>query len=111
MQILRDALVLGCGREHDARQTANMLASTRACETGEEECEAVLEQEQSGTLPSTGGPEDVYLATQKSILNLTVSRHELPVQAYDLLDPRTLESNSPVLPDKIVAEKVACLHV
>jgi hypothetical protein len=59
LQILRDALVLGCGREHDARRTANMLASTRACETGEEECEAVLEQEQSGTLPSTGGPEDV----------------------------------------------------
>ena len=55
-QILRDALVLGCGREYEARKTANMLASTQACEAAEEECEAVLEREQSGTLPSTGEP-------------------------------------------------------
>ena len=54
MQILRDALMLGCGREYEARKTANMLASTQACEAAEEECEAVLEREQSGTLPSTG---------------------------------------------------------
>ena len=53
-QILRDALMLGCGREYEARKTANMLASTQACEAAEEECEAVLEREQSGTLPSTG---------------------------------------------------------
>ncbi|CAK0744999.1 hypothetical protein CVIRNUC_001589 [Coccomyxa viridis] len=54
LDILRDALMLGCGREYEARKTANMLASTQACEAAEEECEAVLEREQSGTLPSTG---------------------------------------------------------
>ena len=48
--------MLGCGREYEARKTANMLASTQACEAAEEECEAVLEREQSGTLPSTGDP-------------------------------------------------------
>ena len=36
-----------------------MLASTQACEAAEEECEAVLEREQSGTLPSTGRPPSV----------------------------------------------------
>lgn len=54
MQILRDALMLGCSREHEARKTANMLQSTQACEAAEEACESVLEREQSGTLPSTG---------------------------------------------------------
>jgi hypothetical protein len=54
MQGLRDALVAGCEREREARRTANMLASARACEDAEEACEAVLEQQQSGALPSTG---------------------------------------------------------
>lgn len=53
-QVLRDALVAGCAREWEARRTANMLASARGCEAAEEACEAVLEHEQSGALPSTG---------------------------------------------------------
>ena len=55
-QVLRDALVAGCAREWEARRTANMLASARGCEAAEEACEAVLEHEQSGALPSTGVP-------------------------------------------------------
>jgi hypothetical protein len=53
-QALREALVAGCKREFEARRTANMLQSARVCEAAEEECEAVLEREQSVPLPSTG---------------------------------------------------------
>lgn len=53
-QVLRDALVAGCSREWEARRTANTLASAKVCEAAEEACEAVLEHEQSGVLPSTG---------------------------------------------------------
>ena len=53
-QVLRDALVAGCAREWEARKTANMLRSARVCEAAEEACELVLENEQSGVLPSTG---------------------------------------------------------
>ena len=66
-QILRDTLKLGCSREHEARRTANMLQSTQACEAAEVECEAVLEREQSGTLPSTGRADMLHMQQERPL--------------------------------------------
>lgn len=51
---LRDVLIALIHKEHGARQTANTLKSSQACEAAEQQCEDILEADQHMALPSTG---------------------------------------------------------